>query len=65
MGRRRKTSMNSEHRRSRRGPSSGLDALAASINNGVEVVFVCGAGISAASGIPTFRGAGALGMYRG
>jgi NAD-dependent SIR2 family protein deacetylase len=44
-------------RRSRRGPEATLEQLAARILGGDRVVFVCGAGISAASGIPTFRGA--------
>ena len=49
--------MRKSTRRSRRGPEATLEQLAARVAHGDRVVFVCGAGISAASGIPTFRGA--------
>ena len=44
-------------RRSGRGSTAGLQRLAEHIVAGDRVVVVCGAGVSAASGIPTFRGA--------
>ena len=43
-------------KRSKRGLSESQQRLASLITSGKQVVFITGAGLSAPSGIPTFRG---------
>ena len=43
-------------RRSKRGVSETQQQLASLISSGKQIVFITGAGLSAPSGIPTFRG---------
>ena len=42
------------------GPSSDMDAFRKVLSESKNIIGVAGAGLSAASGIPTFRGAGGL-----
>ncbi|KAJ7702250.1 DHS-like NAD/FAD-binding domain-containing protein [Mycena rosella] len=47
-------------RRQAPSPSTDMHAFQKALRNSKNIIAVCGAGLSAASGIPTFRGAGGL-----